>query len=153
MMWSLFYGGNAYILQTHVNAQGREDKDKFLEESLSATEIAKAAFVRSSWAALLPGIADTTLAIAGQDPFFGYKRSTGLASNLVTGNPVFDLLDTAQSVARGGSRALFNEEYQWSRGQQRALNSLLPFQNAVGIKNVLNTMMDGLPESSRVTEQ
>jgi len=153
MMWSLFYGGNAYILQTHVNAQGREDKDKFLEESLSATEIAKAAFVRSSWAALLPGVADTTLAIAGQDPFFGYKRSTGLASNLVTGNPVFDLLDTAQSVARGGSRALFNEEYQWSRGQQRALNSLLPFQNAIGIKNVLNTMMDGLPESSRVTEQ
>ncbi len=153
MMWSLFYGGNAYILQTHVNALGREDKREFLEERLSVIEIGKAAFVRSSWASFLPGAIDTAMFVAGQDPLFGYKRSTGLASDLITGNPVFDLLDTTQSVVRGGSRALFNEEYQWSRGQQRALNSLLPFQNAVGIKNVLNTMMDGLPQSARVTEQ
>jgi len=152
MMWSLFYGGNAYILQTHVNALGREDKREFLEERLSVTEIGKAAFVRSSWASLFPSAIDTTLAVAGADPFFGFKRSTGLATDLVTGNPVFDLLDTTQSVVRGGSRALFNEEYQWSRGQQRALNSLLFFQNAIGVKNVLNTMMDGLPQSARVTE-
>lgn len=153
MMWSTFYGGSAYILQTHVNALGRDDKEKFLQERLSPEEIGKAAFVRSSWAALLPGGFDTVMWATGQEPVFAYKRSTGLATSFIAGNPVFDLLDTAGKVTQGGSRALFNQEYQWSRGQQRALNSLLPFQNAIGIKNILNTMVDGLPEQARITEQ
>jgi len=153
MMWSTFYGGSAYVLQTHVNALGRDDKEKFLQERLSVEEIGKAAFMRSSWAALLPGAFDTLMWATGQEPAFAYKRSTGLATSFIAGNPVFDLLDTTGKVIQGGSRSLLNPEYQWSRGQQRALNSLLPFQNAIGIKNVLNTMVEGLPEQARVTEQ
>ena len=152
MMWSCFYGGAAYTLQTHVNAIGRDDKEDFLRERLSAEEIGKAAFQRSSWAALLPGSWDTLMWATGQEPVFAYKRTTGLATSFIAGNPVFDLLDTAGKVARGGTRAAFNEEYQWSRGQQRALNSLLPFQNAIGIKNVLNTMVEGLPEQARIQD-
>ena len=153
MMWSTFYGATAYVLQTHVNAIGRDDKQKFLNERLSVEEIGKAAFVRSSWAALLPGGFDTVMWATGQEPIFAYKRSTGLATSFIAGNPVFDLLDTTGKTIQGGSRALLNPEYQWSRGQQRALNSLLPFQNAIGIKNVLNTMVEGLPEQARITEQ
>ena len=152
MMWSCLYGGAAYTLQTHVNAIGRDDKEEFLRERLSAEEIGKAAFQRSSWAALLPGSWDTLMWATGQEPVFAYKRTTGLATSFIAGNPVFDLLDTAGKVARGGTRAAFNEEYQWSRGQQRALNSLLPFQNAIGIKNVLNTMVEGLPEQARIQD-
>ena len=152
MMWSCFYGGAAYTLQTHVNAIGRDDKEEFLRERLSAEEIGKAAFQRSSWAALLPGSWDTLMWATGQEPVFAYKRTTGLATSFIAGNPTFDLLDTAGKVARGGARAAFNEEYQWSRGQQRALNSLLPFQNAIGIKNVLNTMVEGLPEQARIQD-
>jgi len=152
MMWSCFYGGAAYTLQTHVNAIGRDDKEEFLRERLSAEEIGKAAFQRSSWASLLPGSWDTLMWATGQEPVFAYKRTTGLATSFIAGNPTFDLLDTAGKVARGGARAAFNEEYQWSRGQQRALNSLLPFQNAIGIKNVLNTMVEGLPEQARIQD-
>lgn len=152
MMWSCIYGGTAYTLQTHVNAIGRDDKEEFLRERLSTEEIGKAAFQRSSWAALLPGGFDTILWATGQEPAFAYKRSTGLATGFIAGNPVFDLLDTTGKVVRGGVRAAFNEEYQWSRGQQRALNSLLPFQNAIGIKNVLNTMVEGLPEQARIQD-
>lgn len=153
MMWSTFYGASAYTLQTHVNAIGRDDKNDFLSERLSVEEIGKAAFQRSTWAALAPGGIDTILWATGQEPIFAYKRSTGLATGFIAGNPVFDLLDTTGKVIRGGNRHLFNPDYQWSRGQQRALNSLLPFQNAIGIKNILNTMVDGLPEQARITEQ
>ena len=153
MMWSTFYGASAYTLQTHVNAIGRGDKEDFLNERLSVEEIGKAAFQRSTWAALAPGGIDTILWATGQEPIFAYKRSTGLATGFIAGNPVFDLLDTTGKVIRGGNRHLFNPDYQWSRGQQRALNSLLPFQNAIGIKNILNTMVDGLPEQTRITEQ
>lgn len=152
MMWSCFYGGAAYTLQTHVNAVGRDDKEEFLRERLSAEEIGKAAFQRSSWAALLPGGIEAIMWATGQEPVFAYKRTTGLATSFIAGNPVVDLLDTTENVIRGGARAAFNEEYQWSRGQQRALNSLLPFQNAIGIKNVLNTMVEGLPEQARIQD-
>lgn len=152
MLWSCLYGGAAYTLQTHVNAVGRDDKEQFLRERLSAEEIGKAAFQRSSWAALLPGSWDTLMWATGQEPVFAYKRTTGLATSFIAGNPVFDLLDTAGTAVRGGARAAFNEEYQWSRGQQRALNSLLPFQNAIGIKNMLNTMVEGLPEQARIQD-
>ena len=53
-------------------------------------------------------------------------------------------------VMQGGARSLLNPDYQWSRGQQRALNSLLPFQNAIGIKNILNQMVEGLPEQAKI---
>ena len=61
-----------------------------------------------------------------------------------------DLVDNAGKVVFGGSRALFNDEYQWSKGQMRAFNSLVPFQNAVGIKNVLNKTMEGLPQNAKL---
>ena len=37
-----------------------------------------------------------------------------------------------------------------SQSQGRALRSLVPFQNAIGIKNVMNKMFEDLPESARV---
>lgn len=150
MAWSSFFGASSYILQTHVNALGRDDRNKFLRERLSLEEVGKAAFSRSTWAALLPTGIDAVYWATGQEPAFSYKRSTGLATGLVAGNPVFDLLDTTGKVLQGGSRALLNPDYVWSRSQQRALNSILPLQNAIGIKNVLNMMVEGLPERAKV---
>lgn len=153
MMWSTFYGGLAYTAQMHVNAIGRDDKEDFLKERLTVEEIGKNAFARSSWAALIPSGIDYVYWATGHEPPYSYKRSTGLATGFVSGAPIINQLDTIAKVTQGGLSSVFNPDYQWSRGQQRALNSLLPFQNAIGIKNILNTMVDGLPEQSRITEQ
>jgi len=150
MMYSMLFGGLAYALQTHVNAIGRDDKELFLQERLSIDEIAKASFQRAGWASLFPALIDTGASLIGEDPLFAYGRSTGLASNLFRGIPLVDLVDNASKAVVGGSRALFNDEYQWSRGQQRALNSLAPFQNAMGIKNVMNLTLEGLPTNSKI---
>lgn len=150
MMWSTFYGGMAYTAQMHVNALGREDKAEFLKERLSVEEIGKNAFARSSWAALFPSAADTLAWATGYEPLFSYKRSTGLATGFLSGAPIVNQLDTMGKVVQGGARSLLNPDYQWSRGQQRALNSLLPFQNAIGIKNILNQMVEGLPEQAKI---
>jgi hypothetical protein len=45
---------------------------------------------------------------------------------------------------------LLNDEYQVSAAQGRALKSLVPYSNAIGIKNVMNKMFEDLPESARV---
>jgi len=150
MMWSTFYGGLAYTAQMHVNALGREDKAEFLKERLSVEEIGKNAFARSSWAALFPSAADTLAWATGYEPMFSYKRSTGLATGFLSGAPIVNQLDTMGKVIQGGARSILNPDYQWSRGQQRALNSLLPFQNAIGIKNILNQMVEGLPEQAKI---
>jgi len=152
MMWSTLYGGLAYTAQMHVNAIGREDKREFLQERLSIEEIGKNAFARSSWAALFPSALDYVAIATGHEPMFSYKRSTGLATGVLSGAPVINQLDTMGKVAIGGFSSALNPDYQWSKGQQRALNSLLPFQNALGIKNMLNMMVDSLPEQSRIPQ-
>jgi hypothetical protein len=146
MMGSVFFAGVSYIGQTSLNAQFREDKDEYLKERLSATEIGKAAFQRSSWASLFPAMIDTGAAFVTEDPVFAYGRTTGLATNVFSGIPVVDLGTKAFNVVTGASRAIINPDYQWSRGQQRALNSLAPLQNAVGIKNALNKLVDMQPK-------
>ena len=150
MMYSSFFAGLSYVAQTHANSLLRDDKREFLDERLSPLEIGKAAFQRSSWASLFPALIDTGMPFFGEDPMFSYGRTTGLATGFLSGIPSVQLIDTAYKGVQGVSRALLNDEYQVSQAQGRALKSLIPFQNAVGIKNVMNKMFEDLPESAKV---
>lgn len=145
MMTSVFFAGASYVAQTSLNAQFREDKREFLDERLSMKNIGLSAFQRSSWAALIPAMVDTGAAFYTEDPIFAYGRSSGLATNFLTGVPMIDLAQKAHTVASGASRAIINPDYQWSQGQQRALNSIIPLQNAIGIKNAMNKLVDIQP--------
>ena len=146
MAMSGFFASASYIAQTSLNAQFREDKQEYLDERLSVTEIGKAAFQRSSWASLMPSLLDTGLYFYTEEPIFAYGRTTGLASNLVEGVPVVDLAQKAHATVSGASRALLNPDYQWSQSQQRALNSIFPLQNAIGIKTVGQKLIDLQPK-------
>ena len=149
MLHSVAFAGLAYTAQTQVNAQFREDKEEFLKERLSADAIAKASFQRSSWASLFPALVDTGAMFYTDDPVFAY-RSTGLDTNLIGGVPSVQLISKGLSSAQAASRALLNPDKQFSQGQQRALNTLVPFQNAIGIKNALNKLVDMRPETATV---
>ena len=150
MMYSSFFAGLSYTAQMHANAIGRSDKEEFLRERLSPVEIGKAAFQRSSYASLFPALIDTGMPFFGEDPLFSYGRTTGLATGLISGIPSVQLIDTGYKAVQGVSRALLNDEYQVSAAQGRALKSLVPYSNAIGIKNVMNKMFEDLPESARV---
>ena len=150
MMYSTFFAGLSYTAQMQANAIGRADKEEFLKERLSPVEIGKAAFQRSSYASLFPSLIDSGMPFFGEDPLFSYGRTTGLATGLLSGIPSVQLIDTAYKGVQGVSRALLNDEYQVSAAQGRALRSLVPYQNAIGIKNVMNKMFEDLPESARV---
>lgn len=149
MAYSAAFAGLSYIAQTQANAQFREDKEEFLKERLSIEAIGKASFQRSSWASLFPALVDTGAMFYTDDPVFAY-RSTGLDTNLIGGVPSVQLISKGLSSAQAASRALLNPDLQFSRGQQRALNTLVPFQNAIGIKNALNKLVDMRPETTRV---
>ena len=144
------FAGASYTAQTYINSLGRDDRDKFLSERLNPVEIGKAAFQRSSYASLVPAVIDTGALFYTNEPVFAYGRSTGLASNLISGIPTVDLANKMDKVIRGGSRSLLNPDLQWSKSHQRATNSLLFFNNAIGIRNGLNKLVDIAPESQRV---
>lgn len=150
MTYSVAFAGLSYVAQQQVNAIGREDADEFLEQRLEPMEIAKAAFQRSSWANFIPAMVDTGAALVKEDPIFAYGRTTGIASNLVQGIPTVDLGEKVFETVSGAFGSLVNEDFQWSKGQQRAVNSLLPLQNALGIKQGLNKLVEIAPETSRV---
>jgi len=149
MVYSAAFAGLSYVAQTQVNAQFRDDKEEFLKERLSAEAVGKAAFQRSSWASLFPALVDTGAMFYSDDPVFAY-RSTGLDTNLIGGVPSVQLISKGLSSAQAASRALLNPDKQFSQGQQRALNTLVPFQNAIGIKNALNKLVDMRPETATV---
>jgi len=149
MVYSAAFAGLSYVAQTQVNAQFRDDKEEFLKERLSAEAVGRAAFQRSSWASLFPALVDTGAMFYSDDPVFAY-RSTGLDTNLIGGVPSVQLISKGLSSAQAASRALLNPDKQFSQGQQRALNTLVPFQNAIGIKNALNKLVDMRPETATV---
>ena len=144
------FAGASYVAQTHLNSLGRDDKNQFLEERLNPLEIAKAAFQRSSYASLIPAAVDTGMLFYTTEPVFAYGRTTGLASNLINGIPSVDLANKLSKAVLGGSRAILNDDFQWSKSHQRALNSSLFLQNAIGVRNAFQKLVDIAPESQRV---
>ena len=149
MIYSSAFAGLAYMAQTQANSIGREDREEFLKERLSVESVAKASFQRSSWAALFPGLIDTGAAFFMDDPIFAY-RSTGLDTQFITGNPTVQLISKGIGSAQAVSRSILNPDLQFSQGQQRALNTIIPYNNALGIKNALNKLVEMRPETTKV---
>ncbi len=144
-MSSSVFAGLAFIAQMNAQAvlMSKRERKEFFEKKFGKTDgevymsVAKAAFQRSAWASLLPAFIDSGLRLGGADPFFHY-RSTGLDSNLLTGNPTVSLLfNKAFQGFSGTARTVWDKDYEFSQSQYNDLTQLLLLQNALGIQNVI----------------
>jgi len=149
MMFGCLFAGLSYATQQHLNAIGRADKEEFLAERLSSESIGKAAFQRSSWAALFPALVDTGAMFFTDDPYFAY-RSSGLSADFITGNPSVQLVGRGINSVQALSRSALNPDLQYSQGQARALASIVPLNNALIIKNIINKLIEDLPTTTKV---
>ncbi|MFN3711820.1 MAG: hypothetical protein ACK4S8_14830, partial [Alishewanella aestuarii] len=140
---SMVFGGLFYAGQTVVNAQGRADKEDFLEKRLSPESIAKASFQRAGFSSLIPMGVDTIAGITDFGPIFDF-RSSDLASSVFS-NPTWDLVTGAQRGFQGIVAPLLNSDYEFSQQDYRAITSTLVFQNAFVIRNALAALGGGLP--------
>jgi len=153
-MTSTFIAGLVYVAQTHIQAIGKsaQEKDEFLEKRLSFESIGKASFQRSTYSTLLPTFIDTTRQAGGSQPLFNY-RSSGLEINLITGNPSYRLFEKAfvggafTDIVKSG----LDNEYDFSKKSAYKLKAILPWQNMLGITNILQYMIDesDLPDKSK----
>jgi hypothetical protein len=144
-MSSMMFASLAYTAQMNAQAllMNKRDRKKFMNERFGKTDeemimnIAKAGFQRSAFASLLPAFMDSGLMLAGADPFFHY-RSSGLDSNLITGNPTVSLIfNNLFKGVSGTNRSIWDKDYEFSQSQYNDLTQLLLFQNALGIQNVI----------------
>jgi hypothetical protein len=149
MLFSGLTAGSAYIAQQQVKMIGmsEEKKKKFREERLDPVSIAKASFSRSSWASFIPAAIDSTYGFYSDDPVFAY-RSTGLDNNFITGNPTYQAVFGGLDALTQATRAGLNPEIDFTEGRGRALGSLIPYQNALGIQNFINMAVEDLPDRS-----
>ena len=149
---SAFIASLVYIGQTHIQSLGKseDEKQEFLDEKLSTEAISKAAFQRSTYSTLLPTIYDTGQAITGGEQQFNY-RSSGLDVNLWTGNPTISLLTKVGKATSSVGKAIRSDEYDFSKQDAYKLKTIAPFQNMLGITNILQHMIDesDLPSKSK----
>ncbi len=145
---SILFGGLSYTAQTHINSLGRDDRAKYLSERLSPEALGRSAFQRAGFATIVPGATDSLLWAVGYEPVFSYGRTTGLSSNALLGNPTTDLFDNTIKAGRGLVASSARSDYDFSQQDLRALTSISPFQNAMGIRNFYHLLGQNLPRFS-----
>jgi len=149
---STLLAGLVYIAQQNIQAIGKTgtEREDFLEDRLSLEAIGGATFQRNTFSSLLPAFIDTTLHYTGQDMMFNY-RSSGLETNLWTGNPTWSLLENAGRAIRGTGKAITDDEYDFSKRDAYKWLRIAPYQNMLGIRNVLQYLIDDsdLPSTSK----
>jgi hypothetical protein len=150
-MSSAFIASLVYVAQTYAQSvgKGRQQREDFLEDKLNIKSIGKAAFQRSTYSTLFPTLVDTGAYLTGFNPLFNY-RTTGLDSNIITGNPTYTLFANATSAVRNTGKAIFDDEYDFSKSDANKWLRILPYQNMLGIKNIMQYLIDAsdLPEKS-----
>ena len=151
-MSSAFIASLVFVAQTNVQALGKSgsEKEEFLEKRLSIDSIGKAAFQRSTYASLLPVFYDTLASPFGGEPMFNY-RTSGLEINLITGNPTYNLMEKGFGAIKSIGTALVDDEYDFSKQSAYKIKAILPYQNMLGITNILQYMIDesDLPSTSK----
>ena len=151
-MSSVFIASLVYVAQSKIKSLGKskDEREEYLDKYLSPEEIGRAAFQRSTFSTIIPTIIDTLRDPFGFEPLFNY-RSSGLEINLLTGNPSFRLIEKGYGAAKGILTAAADDEYDFSKQDAYRLKAILPYQNMLGITNILQYMIDesDLPKTSK----
>lgn len=139
---SMIGAGTFASAQIYINSFGMRDRDEYLKKRLAPDEIAKISFLRSSWSTLIPGVAESAYYFVSDENLFGYGRNTELSSNLLSGIPSFDLADNIINTSRGLVKSITDPNYKPSQSEMRRMLSIFIAQNALGVKNVNNMIVD-----------
>lgn len=150
---TMFFGGMSYVGRSYINSIGRDDQEEYLEKRVGSVEnVAAGAFNATGYASILPGVIDTGLWFTGaSDPLFAYTRTSGLASDFITGNPT---VRTAENLV-GAARSIVRTpqgDYDFSKEDLRRWQALTPLGNVTGIRNGFAIIAQDLPDQSQEDE-
>lgn len=137
-----------YLARTNAQMAGMSAQERadFAEKRLSNKQIVANSFGRIAQVSLLPIIIDSTIA---PTPIFSGARTTSNVTDFVGSNPTLSAISTALAIPRKLALASASDEVQVSERDVRNWMKLLPFNNVVGISNVLNSIAADYPNSDK----
>lgn len=153
--------GLGYIGRTYLASLARDDAEEFRAEHLATERVIRAAVGQSAWMSVTPAAIDPMLSIAGFDtPFFGFARySNGAPGGAGAGgrqdpltfffaqNPTTQRLHNLTRGLSGLITAAASEDEEFSSQDANSIvRAAVPFQNLMGIRQVLDAATRSLPE-------
>lgn len=152
--YGMLVGAFVYSLQTVMNAQGRDDEEKYLQKHMTGEAIGKGAFSKAGFSSLIPGLVDTAASLSGGllEQQFNNTRSSGLASDFFGGNPTVANINSAAGAVRAAVGTV-NPDYKFSKADVKNTAGMLALSNTYGIRNLMNILMSDLPSQSLPQKQ
>lgn len=130
-------------------SQPADKREEYAEKYLSPDRLAAAAIANSSYSTVFPALFDSTVGLAVGQRFFD-TRTSGLGSDIITGNPTYSaLFKNLPNAVGGASQAMLRGDRQFTQSEARAIRKLLPYQNVLGVDAAFNAITSDLPEKDQ----
>jgi hypothetical protein len=142
------FAAATYIARTNAQMAGMsaEERADFAEKRLSTKQIVANSVGRIAQVSIMPMLIDSTIA---PTPIFSGARTTSNVTDFVGSNPTLSAISSALAMPRKIALASASDETQVSEKDVRNWMKLLPFNNVVGITNVLNSIASDYPNTDK----
>ena len=144
--YGLMAGELVYLAHVGLNSITKtpEEREEYLEESLSLSGLAKGAFSRANVSSVIPTMVDAAAAgIGAPQPFAGNRRDQ-LDADTIFGNPTLDLAKGLRGLNIFAAPLIPN--YDATKGDFRAFRNLIPLQNFYGTQQGLDLIGRAYPD-------
>lgn len=148
VMHGSLFAAATYLARTNAQMIGMSEAERqeFAEKRLSTKQIVANSFGRLAQVSIMPMLIDSTIA---PTPWFSGAKTTSNVTDFIGANPTLSAISTALSMPRKIALASASDEVQVSEKDVRSWMRLLPFNNVVGISNVLNAVAADYPNSDK----
>jgi hypothetical protein len=142
------FAAATYLARTQAQMVGMsaEERQEFAEKRLSNKQIVANSIGRMAQVSVLPMLIDSTIA---PTPIFSGAKTTSNVTDFIGSNPTMSAISTALAMPRKMALASASDEVQVSSKDVRSWMKLLPFNNVVGITNVLNSIASDYPNTDK----
>ncbi|NPU64595.1 transglycosylase SLT domain-containing protein [Bradyrhizobium sp. 83012] len=144
--YGMMTGAMIYALREQISAQGRSDKEAYLEKKLSYDQVLKGAFQLMGSSSIIPMVIDTPIMMTGYKGVFD-ARSSGQAASLLFGSPVWTLGADLQGALSGIVQPI-TQGYDRSQQEYRNIAKVLPLGNTVPAMIGLSNLISSAPEKT-----
>jgi hypothetical protein len=142
------FAAATYIARTNASMAGmsEEERQSFAEKRLSTKQIVANSIGRIAQVSIMPMLIDSTIA---PTPIFSGAKTTSNVTDFIGSNPTLSAISTALAMPRKIALASASDDVQVGEKDVRNWMRLLPFNNVVGISNVLNSIAADFPNSDK----
>jgi len=154
MFQGIFFGSMVYSARMYQQSIGMEEaaRQKFLEDRLSPQKIIANGWSRTGASSMLPNIISTVMPAQYGGDLFAGGRTTSDLSGLMS-NPTLGLANSVLTLAKKSIVNPLDDTKQFTKSDMNAFFKLLPMNNLMGVNNVMNSISNNYPVSSKETPQ